>query len=754
MKNFLFPVLILFSTSLVAQEEVITPLMYNTSIAKQVDKTRAGNSIDSMFTYVIDTLDVPVFDDFSINRFEQYDADYGDANVTSQYYYHLMNVSNTVPQNPTFIFCDSTHARHDTISMVGAVPTITSDYFSANSVWVNDLSYFPVQGQLRTLYQECYVLIDSIIDGVPDTDQDTIYYTSAPDFVQDSAAVFTVTIDDTTRIWVDNFAYHNYRYGYNPWSLGVATFDGIDENGWPYDWGNISAHEKADVLTSKPINLGGKVNVYLTFLLQPEGYGDAPEANDSLILEWWLPDSSAWYASGWYVIGGSIPNDVWDTAHVAVTPAALDNGFRFRFRNWANTSGNLDHWHIDYVNLIANDLPTVSYFNDLAISKPINSLLNDYTSVPWDHYKALDAAGATSKMLDTAYITSYNSQAFTTGWDTCRFQISYGGVPESAPFALGNPVVPGWSGGFDVGISNFPFSVSTVYSFSDAHPGAQAHFDVKANIGETVSGENKYDFNDTTYFTQKFDNYYSYDDGSAEVAYGITGAHGMLAYKFAAYEADTLTGVLMHFMPTVQDMSANVFLLTVWDDSLGIPNNIIYQDDYFNTNSPEYSGAINGFRYYTFQDGQYVKVPETFYVGWEQIEAEALNIGMDRNIPNSTKIFYNVTGTWQNSSQQASLLIRPVFSTGLNYTLSEEEITEQVQITIFPNPALHYFNIVGVGEIFTVTLYDLSGRAVTFTQNETTVDISELNSGLYIIDIRDENGLSLYTGKIIKEHNE
>jgi len=739
-----------------AQEEVISPLMTNPNLKKKPAQNRIGNSIDSTFVYVIDTLDVPVWDDFSVNKFEQYNADFGDGNVTSQYYYHLMNATNTVPQNPTLIFCDSTHAHFDTVRIVAGFPTTEVNYFTPNPVWVNDLSSYPVQGQSRTLFQECYVLIDSIIDLVLDPDQDTIFYTSAPDFVQDSANVFSVTINDPNRIWVDNFAYHNYTYAVNPWSLGVATFDGVGADGWPYDWGNTGAHEKADVLTSKPINLAGTTSVYLTFIYQAEGNGDAPEANDSLILEWWLPDSSQWYLSQWYKVGG-ITNDIWDTAHVAVPPAALDNGFRFRFRNWANTSGNLDHWHIDYVNLKANDIITMPVtFNDVAISQPINSLLIDYTAVPWDHYKN---AIPGDKMLDTARIKVYNSHSTETNFADGQLEVRYGGILQGgSPFNIGNLANSNdWNGNWELGMNTFRVPIVSFYEYDPLVTTApQAKFDVKINIDADVSGgSNLYEVNDTTYYVQKFDNYYAYDDGSAEAAYGITGSHGLLAYKFTAYEEDTLTGILMHFVPSVDDVSGSVFLLTVWDDNAGSPGTIIYQDDYFNTSSPEYEGSLNGFRYYTFQDGISVKVSTVFYVGWEQIDSESLNIGLDRNINNGSNIFRNVTGTWVSSSQTASLMMRPVFSTGLNYTLSDDELIVESttpDISIYPNPAHEFFTITGlVSTNYLVTVFDMSGRSVHQSQNQNNIDISLLNSGLYIVDIRDENGVSLYSGKLIKE---
>lgn len=740
-----------------AQGEVVNPLLINPYIYQESNQYKAGNTIDSTFIYNIDTLDLPVWDDFSVSKFIPYNSYYTDGNVSSQIYYHLMNSTNTVPQNPSFIFCDSSHAHHDTISVVAGIPTTTTDYFPTPvQVWVNDLTAMPVTGLLRTLYQECYVLIDSIIDGVPDPDQDTVFYTILPDFVQDSAQVFTVDYSDPTKIWVDSYAYHNYTYAINPWSLGVATLDGVDENGWPYDFGNENAHESADVLTSRPINLFGKTNVYLTFLYQAKGNGNAPEINDTLMLDFWVVDSNKWMPSGWYVLGATT-NDTWDTVHWALPTAVLDDGFQFRFRNWASTSGALDHWHIDYVNLKDNDLPIVSNFSDLAISEPIHSFLDEYTSVPWDHFQN-PALNQTDKMLDTLKLKVYNSNITPTNFANGSLEIAHQGLLQGgSPYTLANPAITSeWTGNWEIGMNKYPYPVQANYTFDETvTTSPQATFVVKLNIDAAVSASNVYDVNDTTYHTQAFKNYYSYDDGSAEAAYGITGSHSLLAYKFTAYEEDTLAGILMHFVPSVDDHSDEIFLLTIWDDNAGQPGTIIYQDDYFNTHSPEYSGALNGFKYYTFMNGSTVVVPETFYVGWEQIGSTSLNVGMDHNIDNGDKIYRNVSGTWVTSSYESSLLIRPVFSTGLNYTLSSEPITEPTPelatLSIYPNPVTDILTIQTDATVFTVTLYDMSGRVVLTTYNETQLDLSFLNAGIYLADIRDANGVSLYSGKLIKE---
>lgn len=74
-------------------------------------------------------------------------------------------------------------------------------------------------------------------------------------------------INDPSKIWADDFAYHNYRFAVNPRSLGVVTFDGLDEKGFPYEIGT-SITNYADKLTSKPIDLSNNLaldSIYFSF---------------------------------------------------------------------------------------------------------------------------------------------------------------------------------------------------------------------------------------------------------------------------------------------------------------------------------------------------------------------------------------------------------------------------------------------------------------------------------------------------------
>ena len=60
-----------------------------------------------------------------------------------------------------------------------------------------------------------------------------------------------------------------------------------------------------------------------------------------------------------------------------------------------------------------------------------------------------------------------------------------------------------------------------------------------------------------------------------------TGAQARLAIKYDAYESDSLVGMYIHFVPTVEDVSNKLFLLTVWDNNNGFPGNVLFIFYYF-----------------------------------------------------------------------------------------------------------------------------------------------------------------------------
>ena len=146
-----------------------------------------------------------------------------------------------------------------------------------------------------------------------------------------------------------------------------------------------------------------------------------------------------------------------------------------------------------------------------------------------------------------------------------------------------------------------------------------------------------------------------------------------------------------------------------------------------------------------------LSVAQVFYVGWQNISALSLNIGLDWNIDNGDKVFRNTSGEWLTSSYEMSLLIRPVFSTGLDNTLSLEDEKAGEEIAMYPNPTTDNITISGLSGDYELRIFDMSGRMVTSVQNQHQVDVSDLESGLYLVDVRDALGTPIYSSKLIKK---
>lgn len=88
-----------------------------------------------------------------------------------------------------------------------------------------------------------------------------------------------------------------------------------------------------------------------------------------------------------------------------------------------------------------------------------------------------------------------------------------------------------------------------------------------------------------------------------------------------------------------------------------------------------------------------------------------------------------------------------------NFTfLSEISINEtetNTSISIFPNPATAYVNIVSSEQIVEASVWHINGQKVRAFENSTTLFIEDLSSGVYFIQLRDEKG-KIHTHKLIK----
>ena len=256
---------------------------------------------------------------------------------------------------------------------------------------------------------------------------------------------------------------------------------------------------------------------------------------------------------------------------------------------------------------------------------------------------------------------------------------------------------------------------------------------------------------------QIFENYYAYDDGSAEAAYGLVGQGAELAFRFVLPDGisnDTLRSVKMHFSPSVNDVSGDPFFIQIWEDSMGMPGSMMYTTDDFNLPVfyyPQYNLGVNGFYEYVLPS--LVPVSDTFYIGWRQSSAERLNIGFDKNVNRKQDIYYNLGTGFQNTIFDGSLMMRPVFTSAMDNVASFPDFKEDdSNMMIFPNPANYMLTIqtdlVGVVEVF-----DLHGRHLLSKDisEELILDTQHWENGIYLIQFSSQNGMK-EVKKIIIQH--
>jgi hypothetical protein len=246
-----------------------------------------------------------------------------------------------------------------------------------------------------------------------------------------------------------------------------------------------------------------------------------------------------------------------------------------------------------------------------------------------------------------------------------------------------------------------------------------------------------YRFNDTIHYYQNFENYYAYDDGTAEKGYGITGqntAYSSLAYQFTPLVADTLYGVYIYFNQVMNEGNRKYFFLNVWADDNGVPGDTVFQKIGV---IPEYSDEINGFLYYSLDTALYVDT--TFYIGWTKTTDDMLNCGFDLNNVSNQHLFYNVSGEWQNSSIEGALMVRPVFG---YHPVRSSSIDQPIvaDFDIYPNPADDYIKISSISDNDIAEIYDAMGKLIKRENTAGEISTSDLPSGMYIVRLVSNKG--------------
>ncbi len=737
MKRILLIPFLLIASTLGAQES-LSPMASNPYVVNKPEDSGLKSQHDSLYlkVYPLDTLSLPIKDDFSTDRFKPYATDTGATGVKDSIFYRLFTGNNKIlddtigswPMDTVGWSDDTTYTvQYDTSN--GDTVVIGKTPLPSRDILINDL-WTKVHDTVRDTVWPALTVRDSTWIPKVDTVANGSY-----DYIQDSLPVFYFP-PDSTQLWVDRKAFRNFTLTENPPTIGVATMDGLDEEGLPYNFSDPYAYGEADHLTSKPIDMSYTPldSVFLSFFYQRKGIGNAPEAEDSLVLEFYEATNDKW-VQVWSKEGGNgtAPRQVLVPVQ---KPDYLHKGFRFRFKNFATLSGGFDHWHIDYVRIQTNRNPNDTVISDIAYTQKPSTFLETYTSVPWDHYQQ-DSGHVRNKYVsqhrnldDAGRFVDFSSRAFFQGnqiW--FHDQGVDANVQANSSFTHDN--LAGQS----------PSSLEFSPSLTDTSASFRVSLIQRTNPDTNAS-------NDSITFTQRFLNYYAFDDGTAEVAYGVSPSGTntpKIAQRFDPYVADTLVGAYIMFAPAFEDKSKESFFLSVWKDDGGVPGGLKYQNISFSI--PKYGDQRGQFFYYPLDNPVVFQNPDAFFIGVDQTTQTRLNIGMDRNTDNSQRIYFNSSGSWQNTSFDGSLMIRPIFASDIPFTsVPTPQEPASLSVQVHPNPSRGKVRLVqeGTRKELRVTVHDLSGREVLQRdQVHSRLDLSDQPQGVYLLRIQDpESGKS------------
>jgi len=569
------------------------------------------------------------------------------------------------------------------------------------------------------------------------------------------------------RKWLNDDVFINTTMAYQPPSVGVATFDGLDETGSPRGSGS----GRADFLTSNYFNLSASdTDLWLSFWLQNKGitYG----SNPGDVFEVEFRDSNGDWITVFTKDGFDLSLLERDTFNFYKIP--LDNGddnflhsdFQFRFVNTAGLSSMNDSWHLDYVRL--DQTEPDSTFDDLAFGRLPSDILGRYSSMPWWQFEGfiMDELDETS---DYSFYNHFNTvqqsqdsdvfhrgivSGIVTGLAVGEEYTVYDPIANIAPgqYLEGERVIPSMS------LSQLANDLESAYAGTNEVVVVERKYtspnSAQAGIEEVLR-------NDTVVLNTVFDNYFAYDDGSAEAAVRLTIGHEV-AVGFTSNVDDTLRAVQFNF-PRLGPQSPNtLFNLKVYIGSLSAEAEPAYVR---NLIKPFYVDlvldSLQGFTTYRLRNSSGELTPlfipaGAFYVAWEQASSNEskVHIGLDFNTPEAQPYqFYNNNIEWFAIPDEGALMIRPVMG---NVTPIETRVSELNKLTdwmeIYPNPAQNQVNFElkeGSDVDYKVELLTATGQLVHSDLLSNTLDISHLSQGMYFVKVTQIKTNTVLTQRLV-----
>lgn len=433
----------------------------------------------------------------------------------------------------------------------------------------------------------------------------------------------------------------------------------------------------------------------------------------------------------------------------------FNKGFQFRFRNYASLeyadnnptwASNVDFWNIDYIRLDRARAWADTVIDDVAFSNNPGSVLSHYQSMPWLQFKN----NQTNELIKDFKVKLSNLSGVVKNTSYKYVIVDKAGQIVDDYSGGAYNISPVFSSGFQT------YQPHANPSFSSTFPPDNkdsAVFNIIHVFREAGSGDRN-PKNDTVVFTQKFYNYFAYDDGTPESGYTVLNVYSYrtaMALGFSLYKADTLRAIEMYINQVLNDQNNFKFTLTVWADSSNYPGKILYSE----LIEQEYSNELYGFQRFYLSNS--IPVSGKFHIGYQIDTKNYLNVGFDQNNNHNEQVSYKTGNFWEKSFLVGTPMLRPFL--GKSWTpvgLNEAEASVFSTINIYPNPVNDMLNLYISNNIESkdvrIEIFSVNGQKIYSGNYKENINVSNYKSGFYVLKAYHKSTHEVLQSKFIISH--
>ncbi|WP_046245033.1 T9SS type A sorting domain-containing protein [Hymenobacter terrenus] len=541
----------------------------------------------------------------------------------------------------------------------------------------------------------------------------------------------------------------NNRFALQPPTRGTATLDGIKADGRNYSGLVTSPNGNLDSLISQPINLGGLTttdNVYLSFAWQAGSIVGNPNNNASsspVRLELFAKTDLGDWISVWREASTGQRTPFRQKVISLNEGRYLHGDFQFMFVATGDRSESKDTWSVDYVVLDRGRTLALAdtTFNDVAISAGLrggnpsgglNSPLRRFSAMPVWQFNAAGAAQLNRRLGVNIYNLSPGNTPIPIGVQ---------GTLRALP---AGPLLSSWVYGNRPVLANPRLDSVNIPANTQPPPTTPTAKTLRYTIalGNPQETNLRTQPNDTIFRDVELNNYYAYDDGTAENYVSLlaqsVGQAQSFAYRFDLNQPDYVGGLRLYPVFTAADASDRAITVSVWSDVAGQPSPLPVASKSAVVRYPTPGSSSGPYTEITFDTP--VPVTGTFYVGFSQASVgRTLHYGFDLNssFPPGYLWVRDNAGVWDSirfAARRGALMMRPVMTN--NVVTATASAREAAAFSFYPNPTHGTVTIAGLAFARAAVL-DALGRTVwqqsAAQAGKATLELSALQAGLYTL---------------------